>query len=35
MKVVLQRVQKASVCVDNKKISQIEKGLLILVRNNT
>lgn len=31
MKVVLQRVNSASVSVDNKKINEIKKGLLILV----
>lgn len=31
MKIVLQRVSQASVTVDQKKVAEIEKGLLILV----
>ncbi|MBD3272825.1 D-tyrosyl-tRNA(Tyr) deacylase [Candidatus Dependentiae bacterium] len=31
MKVIIQRVGSASVCIDKKLISQIEKGFLILV----
>jgi len=31
MKVVIQRVSKASVCIDNKQVASIENGLLILL----
>lgn len=31
MKIVLQRVQKASVSIDNKTVAKINKGLLLLV----
>lgn len=31
MKVILQRVSKASVSIDNKMVSKIDKGLLILL----
>lgn len=31
MKVVIQRVSKASVTIDNKKVASIQKGLLILL----
>ena len=31
MKIILQRVKKASVTVDNKTVSKIDKGLLILL----
>lgn len=36
MRAVVQRVKKASVCVDNKLISNIENGLLVLlgIENN-
>jgi D-tyrosyl-tRNA(Tyr) deacylase len=31
MRVVLQRVSQASVTVDQQKVAEIEKGLLVLV----
>lgn len=31
MKTVIQRVSKASVTIDKKKVATIEKGLLILI----
>jgi len=31
MRILLQRVKRASVCIDEKKYSQIEQGLLLLV----